>query len=310
MLINYIIKTKIKGEFLYKIGIVTGQFGVDPTSHDLFDAASKVSEVEIVDPIHFFVEMNKRKAINIGSDNAGKFDALVIRGLNFNGETDFQFEVFQQLERMGVLLVNSPSAIQIAESKFLTSFILKEKGFRIPETVIVQAMEDAEVFLAGHNDVIAKPLYGFQGYGVIRVKRSEKDATRRIQRLLGEFKCVCLQRYIPNPGRDIRAFVVGDDVVASIYRKARVGRWKTNIRFGGVPAACTLTDEQRDISIRASRCLGLDYTGVDIIEGPDGNYILEVNGAPAWHGIMEATGRNVAEDIINYIIHRLERRAA
>jgi tetrahydromethanopterin:alpha-L-glutamate ligase len=128
--------------------------------------------------------------------------------------------------------------------------------------------------------------------------------------LLDEYKCVCLQKYIPNPGRDIRAFVVGDKVVASIYRLAQVGRWMTNIRAGAKPVACELTEKQRDMSIRASRILGLDYTGVDIIEGPDGDYLLEVNGAPAWGGIMEATGRNVAEDIIKHIIHRLERRAS
>ncbi len=293
---------------MYKIGIVTGQFDKDPTSHDLFDAASHTAKVEVVDPIQFSAELNSMHEIKIGPVDAREFDALVIRGLNFNGETDFQFEVFEQLDRMGILLVNSPAAIQVAESKFLTSFILQEKGFRVPDSLIVQKIEDAEEFLDEYEDIVAKPLYGFQGYGVIRIKRSEKDTRSRIKRLLNEFKCICLQKHIPNPGRDIRAFVVGDEVVASIYRLAQIGRWKTNIRAGAMPVAHKLTDEQRVISVKASRSLGLDYTGVDIIEGPDGDYILEVNGAPAWSGIMEATGRNVAEDIINHIIHRLKSR--
>ncbi len=298
---------------MYKIGIVTAQFEVDPTSHDLFEAAQLVANTEVVDPIRFSVELNGKHVIKIGKVQAGEFDALVIRGLNFSGETDFQFEVFEQLDREGVVVINSPAALQIAESKFLTSFILQEKGFRVPQSLIVQEIDqelnDAKEFLSHHEDTVAKPLYGFQGYGVIRVKRNEKDAILRIRRLLSEFKCICLQKYIPNPGRDIRAFVVGDEVVASIYRLAKVGRWKTNIRAGAQAERCELTKAQRMMAIKASRDLGLDYTGVDIIEGPDGDYILEVNGAPAWHGIIEATGRNVAEDIIHHIIHRLERRA-
>jgi len=292
---------------LYRIGIVTAQFEVDGTSRDLFEAARRVADAEVVDPIRFSVELNGRDAIKIGMDEATDFDALVIRGLDFSGETDFQFEVFEQLDRAGVIVVNSPAALQIAESKFLTSFILKRKGFNIPPSIIVQEMDDASAFLDEHRDIIAKPLYGFQGYGVIRIKRTEADAKIRIGLLLDEFKGICLQKYIPNPGRDIRAFVVGDKVVASIYRVAKVGRWKTNIRAGAKPFACKLTAGQRDMSIRASRELGLDYTGVDIIEGPDGDYLLEVNGAPAWGGIMEATGRDVARDIIDHIIHRLER---
>lgn len=291
---------------MYRIGIVTGQFGVDATSQDLFKAAEQVVIANVVDPIQFSVELNSRHAIKIGELSAMEFDALIIRGLNFAGETDFQFEVFEQLDREGMVIVNSPDALQLAESKFLTSFILQEKGFRVPESLIVQELEEAIAFLDEHEDIVAKPLYGFQGYGVIRVKRSEKNAKRDIEQLLDEFKCVCLQRFIPNPGRDIRAFVVGDEVVASIYRLAQVGDWKTNVRAGATPIRCDLSAEQRDIPVAASRALGLDYTGVDLIEGPDDIYILEVNGAPAWGGVMEATGRNVAKDIVDHVIRLLD----
>lgn len=293
---------------MYKIGIITGQFGVDPTSHDLFEAAQRVADGQVVDPIQFSVELNSHHVIKIGGVEANKFDALIVRGLNFSGETDFQFEVFEQLDRIGVIMVNSPAALQVAESKFLTSFILQEKGFRVPTSLIVQGLDDANGFLELHNDIIAKPLYGFQGHGVIRIKQSERDAKVRLKHLLERYKCICLQTYIPNPGRDIRAFVVGEEVVASIYRRAKVGRWKTNIRVGGMPEAAKLTEPQRSMAIQVSRSLGLDYTGVDIIEGPDGDYLLEVNGAPAWGGIMEATGRNVAQDIVNHVIQRLEQR--
>lgn len=294
--------------YVYRIGIITGKYREDPTSHDLFEAAGRVAEAKVVDPIHFSAELNGSHTIKIGSVEAKEYDALVIRGLNFRGETDFQFEVFEQLDQAGIIMVNSPSSLQVAESKFLTSYLLQERGFPVPTSLIVQEMDEAERFLREHSDIIAKPLYGFQGHGVIRLKQGEKDARERIEQLLSMYKCVCLQVFIPNPGRDIRAFVVGDQVVASIYRLAKVGRWKTNIDEGGLPLACKLTDGQREMAVSASRCLGLDYTGVDIIEGPDRDYLLEVNGAPAWGGIMEATGRDVARDIVDHVIHRLENR--
>lgn len=300
----------LRGVLLYKIGIVTGQFDIDPSSHELFEAANRVAHAEVVDPIQLSAELTEHHSIKIGSSEAVEFDALVIRGLNFGGETDFQFEVFEQLNRAGIVTVNSPAALQVAESKFLTSYILQEKGFPVPPSIVVQELDETGKFMDEYEDIIAKPLYSFQGYGVIRVKRSEPDSKQRIKRLLKEFKGICLQKYIPNPGRDIRAFVVGDEVVASIYRQAEIGRWKTNIKAGAIPVACKLTRQQHDVAIRASQSIGLDYTGVDIIEGPDGNYILEVNGAPSWGGIMEATGRNVAQDIINHIVYRLESMAA
>ncbi|MBI4733904.1 MAG: RimK family alpha-L-glutamate ligase, partial [Rubrobacteridae bacterium] len=86
------------------------------------------------------------------------------------------------------------------------------------------------------------------------------------------------------------------------------GKWKTNIGAGGTPVPCVLTSEQVEIALKASRCVGLDYTGVDIIEGYDRNYVLEVNGAPAWSGIMSVTGCNVADEIISYVIEKLESR--
>ncbi|MDP2210828.1 MAG: RimK family alpha-L-glutamate ligase [Candidatus Aquicultor sp.] len=291
---------------MYRIGIVTSTFDTDGTARDLFEAAARVAEAKVVDPLEFSVELDGRRAIKIGALDGTYFDSLVVRGLDFRGDTDFQFEIFEQLDKAGVIIVNSPAALQIAESKFLTSYILQAHGLPVPTGIIAQTMEYAEGFMSAHDDVIVKPIYGFQGYGVIRVKSSARSSRTQVKRILDEHKVIYLQEYIPNPGRDIRAFVVGGEVVASIYRLAPSGRWKTNLHAGAVPVVYELTDEQRVLAVRASSVLGLDYTGVDIIEGPDGDCVLEVNGAPAWGGIMQATGRDVAKDIVEHILRRLE----
>ena len=290
---------------MYRIGIVTSTFDTDGTARDLFEAAARVAEAKVVDPLEFSVELDGRRAIKIGALDGTYFDSLVVRGLDFRGDTDFQFEIFEQLDKAGVIIVNSPAALQIAESKFLTSYILQAHGLPVPTGIIAQTMEYAEGFLSAHDDVIVKPIYGFQGYGIIRVKSSARGARARVKRILDEHKVIYLQEYISNPGRDIRAFVVGGEVVASIYL-APSGRWKTNLRAGAVPVVCELTDEQRELAVGAGSALGLDYTGVDLIEGPDRNYVLEVNGAPAWGGIMQATGRDVAKDIVEHILRRLD----
>lgn len=115
-----------------------------------------------------------------------------------------------------------------------------------------------------------------------------------------------MQEFIPNDGKDIRAFVVGDDIPAAIYRIAREGNWRTNVAQGSTCAACELSPKLRELCVEATRVTGLDYTGIDVMEGPDGPVILEVNGAPWWHGLLEATGRNVAFDVIGYMLQSLD----
>jgi tetrahydromethanopterin:alpha-L-glutamate ligase len=293
---------------LFRIGIVTAQFARDETCWDLLEAARKKAIAEVVDPIDFSALINGNTGPGCFLNQTRSYDAMIIRGLNFTGNPDFQFEIFEQLAREGTLVINKPSAIQIAESKYVTAQILKENNCPVPVSLIVQKPDKVLEFLDEFEDIIVKPIYGFKGIGVIRVNRQDRDALAKIIDAINEFRCVCLQQYIENPNRDIRAFVVGDKVVSSIYRFPEAGEWKTNIGAGGTPQACILTPAQAEIALRASHCVGLDYTGVDIIEGSDRDYVLEVNGAPGWGGIMAATGFDVAGEIISHVIERLESR--
>jgi tetrahydromethanopterin:alpha-L-glutamate ligase len=118
-------------------------------------------------------------------------------------------------------------------------------------------------------------------------------------------RVIYIQEFIPNDGRDIRAFVVGDEVVASVYRVAREGQWRTNVARGSSCQSCELSADVRDLCIAAAKTSGLEYTGIDVMEGPDGPVILEVNGAPWWQGLLEATGRNVAMDIVKHVVKLL-----
>jgi glutathione synthase/RimK-type ligase-like ATP-grasp enzyme len=91
-----------------------------------------------------------------------------------------------------------------------------------------------------------------------------------------------------------------------MYRIARKGEWKTNVYQGGICEKCDLTPEMRELCLEAARIVGLDYTGVDVIEGPSGPVILELNGAPSWYGLSDTTDRNIATDIVRHVVRKLD----
>src|SRR5690606_1155636 len=121
---------------------------------------------------------------------------------------------------------------------------------------------------------------------------------------------VYLQRFVPNPGRDIRVMVVGGEAIGATYRLARRGRWKTNITAGGIPAPCPVTPELAAIALAATASVGLDIAGVDVIEGPQGYQILEINAWPNYERFDQVAGVDVADRIAQLLIARAQKAAA
>lgn len=292
---------------MHKIGIISGAYDVDQTSQELLERAGEVADAAVVDPLGFRAEEGRLLAEDLVLD---EFDALIVRLLNPEGDSEFQYDFLLRLADAGVYMINTPRALAVAESKFMSAHIMAEAGLPVPETIVSQHTAEIMGFVHGFGDVVAKPLYGFQGQDVIRVSSSEDDAVERIGRLVGEYKVVMAQPYIENPGRDIRAFVVGDEVVASIYRFAPRGEWKTNVHAGGKVAEHRLSEDGRALCVRVAKSTGLDYTGVDLIEGPDGFVVLEINGAPAWAGLEFATGVDIAKSIVDLTVRKLDKKTS
>lgn len=115
-----------------------------------------------------------------------------------------------------------------------------------------------------------------------------------------------MQEYVREAkGKDIRVFVVGNKVVAAMERKAKKGEFRANFHLGGSICVTDLSQEERKFAICATRALGLDYAGVDILRTKDGAKVLEVNSCPGLEGISQATGINVAEHIIKYAVKKV-----
>jgi tetrahydromethanopterin:alpha-L-glutamate ligase len=226
-----------------------------------------------------------------------QLDGLVVRDLGRRGAHDvaFRFEVLQALEERGLPAINPASAIARAANKFATSLSLREAGIPTPPTTVTTSMEEALKALRSYGRAVSKPLFGYKGRDLVLLEDGDEKALRGI---LDRSGVVYLQKFLEtHPTRDIRAFVVGDEVLGAIYRVAAPGRWISNLARGGRAEPCPVADDLAEMAIGASEAVGALYSGVDLLETPEGLMVIEVNGTPSGKGIFQALGADVTEAI-------------
>jgi RimK family alpha-L-glutamate ligase len=213
----------------------------------------------------------------------------------------FRVDALHRLEDRGGRVVNSPRAIERTVDKFWTSTLLEQCGIPTPETVVCEDPELAIAAFRQMGDVIVKPLFGSMGLGMVRVR--EEEMAYRVFRTIEQIRGVYyLQRTIEHDGSDIRAFVIGGRVIGAIQRRSP--GWRTNLARGGTASAVTLTPDQSSLATRSAAAVGAEYAGVDLLPGRDGRvYVLEVNGIPGWKGLQQATGIDVAAELVDYFAH-------
>ena len=207
----------------------------------------------------------------------------------------FRMDALHALEERGVLVVNSPRAIERTVDKLWTTAILERAGLAVPETVVCESPDEAVAAFRTLGDVIVKPLFGSMGLGMVRV--TTEEMAFRVFRTLETIRAVY----------DVRAFVVGGRVIGAIERSA--AGWKTNLARGGSARATTLSAERAALAVRAAQAVGAEYAGVDLLPARDGtDYVVEVNGIPGWRGLQEATSIDVAATIVTHLLGRLTPR--
>jgi RimK family alpha-L-glutamate ligase len=218
----------------------------------------------------------------------------------------FRVDALHALEESGLLVVNSPRAIERTVDKLWTTALLARAGLLVPETVVCENPAEAQAAFQRFGDVIVKPLFGSMGLGMVRV--CDEEMAFRVFRTLETLRGVYyLQRAIDHDGCDVRAFVVGDRVIGAIERRAP--GWKTNLARGARAQAVTLSRERVDLALAAARAVGADYAGVDLLPARDGTvYVVEVNGIPGWRGLQDATSIDVARAIVEHLGDRLASR--
>jgi tetrahydromethanopterin:alpha-L-glutamate ligase len=231
-----------------------------------------------------------------------QLDGLAVRDLGRRGAHDvaFRFEVLQALEERGLLAVNPASAIARAANKFATSLLLRQAGIPTPRTTATTSMKEALKALQNYGRAVSKPLFGYKGKDLVLLEEHNEAVLRSILERSG---VVYLQEFVEShPPRDIRAFVVGDEVLGAIYRVAPPGKWISNLARGGRAEPCPVTEELADLAARAGRAVGALYSGVDLLETPDGLTVIEVNGTPSGKGIFHALGIDVTEAVAGRLL--------
>ncbi len=218
--------------------------------------------------------------------------------------TEYGVMMLRHLELMSITSTLSSKGLATARNKFLALQGLVKAGVKIPDSVLVASrMSLSEMMEHTPPPFVMKLLSGTQGVGVMKVERI-KDAGPIMDTLVELRQLICVQRFLPNPGEDIRAFIVGDHMIAAMKRKAAPNEWRSNIHLGGKGEKIKLSPKDEHMAVRAARALDVEIAGVDLIETDDGLYVIEVNASPGFKGLLQATGIDAAKEIVDYAVEK------
>jgi ribosomal protein S6--L-glutamate ligase len=226
--------------------------------------------------------------------------------------TGYGLSVVNQLDMMGVPVLNAAVPISRSRDKLRALQLLSRFGIDIPRTVMCRYRDEVEgaVELVGGLPCIIKLIQGTQGVGVM-IANTVAEVAGMLDTLWTLGQEILLQELVAESrGRDVRALVVGDRVVAAMRRTARAGDFRSNIHRGGVAEALTLEREYAEAAVKAARVMGLEVAGVDMLEARTGPKIMEVNSSPGFEGLEAATGQDIATLIVQHAVEYAHARLA
>jgi ribosomal protein S6--L-glutamate ligase len=285
-----------------KIAILSRNANLYSTKRLVEAGRARGHEIEVIDTLKCYMNITSQKPmVHFQDRQLNDFDAIIPRigaSITFYGTA-----VIRQFEMMGVFSLNESVAIARARDKLRSLQLLSRKGLGLPVTGFAHStkMTQELIKLVGGAPLVVKLLEGTQGKGVVL---AETDAAA--ESVIDAFRemdaNILVQEFIKEArGSDIRCFVVGDQVVASMMRTAKAGEFRSNLHRGGTAKIIQITPEERQAALDATKALGLNLAGVDMLRSSRGPLIMEVNSSPGLNGIETATGKDVAGMIIEYL---------
>ncbi|MGJ3251341.1 MAG: 30S ribosomal protein S6--L-glutamate ligase [Elainellaceae cyanobacterium] len=259
-------------------------------------------EMHVIDYLRCYMDItaHKPQVIYQGKPLV-EFEAVIPRiGAS---KTFYGTAVVRQFEMMGVFSANESQAISRSRDKLRCLQILARQGIGLPVTGFAHSTKDIEglIEIVGGAPLVIKLLEGTQGIGVV-LAETRQAAQSVIEAFRGLEANILVQEFIKEAkGMDIRCFIVGEKVIASMKRQGAPGEFRSNIHRGGSAEKIKLTPEERSTAIRAAKAMGLRVAGVDILRSNHGPVVMEVNSSPGLEGIETATGIDVAGRIIEFI---------
>ncbi len=270
-------------------------------------AEQRSAKAKVLNTVKFAIDLQKGVPdLYFRGKRLSDYDAVLPRiGASI---TYYGTAVVRQFEQMDVFCANSSAGIANSRDKLRSLQILSRHHIGIPRTTFVRDKKDVlpAIERVGGAPVIIKLLEGTQGIGVL-LAESVKSAEAIIELLQSQRQNVLIQKFVAeSKGRDIRAFVVGDQVVAAMRRVAQGQEFRSNVHRGGSTEPVDLDETYRQTAVRAAQIMGLRVAGVDMLEGQDGPQIMEVNSSPGLEGIEACTQLDVAGAVIDYMAAQVD----
>ena len=269
-------------------------------------AEQRGHEVRVIDVLRCYMNITShRPSIHYRGEVLDGFDAVIPRigaSVTFYGTA-----VLRQFEMMNVFPLNESVAVTRSRDKLRSAQLLARKGIGMPVTGFAHNPDDIQDLLkeVGGAPLVIKLLEGTQGIGVV-LAETQKAAESVIQAFMGLKANIMVQEFIKEAGgSDLRCFVVGEKVVASMKRQGPEGEFRSNLHRGGNASLVRLTPEERSTAVRAARIMGLGVCGVDLLRSNHGPVVMEVNSSPGLEGIEKASEKDVAGIIIQYLEKRV-----
>ena len=264
-------------------------------------------EADVLNTLKFAIDLDRGSPdLYYRQEHLDNYDAVLPRiGASI---TYYGTAVVRQFQEMDVFCANTAHGISNSRDKLRSLQILSRHSVGLPRTTFVRDKKDVlpAIERVGGAPVVIKLIEGTQGIGVL-LAESVKQAESIIELLQSQKQNVLIQKFVSeSKGKDIRAFVVGDQVVAAMRRVAQGQEFRSNVHRGGVAEPVELSEEFRETAVRCTQIMGLRVAGVDMLEGADGPQIMEVNSSPGLEGIETCTGLDIAGAVIDYIAAQVD----
>ena len=269
-------------------------------------AMERGHDVKVLNTLRFAIDLSGDEPdLQFRGKPLSDYDAILPR--IGNSITYFGTAVVRQFEQMDVYTPNPSYGIANSRDKLRATQILSRHRIGMPATTFVRDRADVipGIKRVGGAPVVIKLIEGTQGIGVI-LAPTMKVAEAIIETLQSTSQQVLIQRFVAeSKGRDVRALVVGDRVVAAMRRVAQGDEFRSNVHRGGTAEPVDLDEDYQEAAVRSAQIMGLKVAGVDMLEGNDGPLVMEVNSSPGLQGIESATNLDVAGAIVDYIANQV-----
>lgn len=270
-------------------------------------AEGRGHKVKVLDTLKFSIDLAQGEPdLYFRSKLLSHYDAVLPRiGASI---TYYGTAVLRQFEQMDVFCTNPSWGVANSRDKLRCLQILSKHRIGMPPTTFVRDRKDIlpAIERVGGAPVVIKLIEGTQGVGVI-LAESNKIAEAIIETLQSTKQNVLVQKFVAeSKGRDLRAFVVGDQVVAAMRRVAVGNEFRSNVHRGGTTEAVEISEEAEKVAVRSAQIMGLRVAGVDMLESNSGPQVMEVNSSPGLEGIERCTQLDIAGAIIDYIAARVD----